>query len=166
MSSLTEQATALLNLIPETGAIGNVTLRKNLYATFDFSEGTINPTYEGLKEELLAAGLIKLGRGKGGSVRRLHFSSPGSESVEIGEAFAANAAISDSSVTEQAKDELRAALPLVEKLKDLPGMPKINEEEFARMKKELSAEISYPTGSLGEHVPDATGDSNEHGESF
>jgi hypothetical protein len=75
MSQLSEQAQNLLQLIPESGSIGNVTLRKKFYGpaglnilgaqdkgqTLDFAAA---------KTELLNNGIIKLGRGKGGSVRR------------------------------------------------------------------------------------------------
>lgn len=59
MSQLSEQAQNLLQLIPESGSIGNVTLRKNFPGDFAAA-----------KTELLNNGRIKLGRGKGGSVRR------------------------------------------------------------------------------------------------
>lgn len=60
---MTDQATRLLGTLPENGkSMGNVTLRK-LFATPE--------EYIAAKTELLTAGLITLGRGKGGSVRRI-----------------------------------------------------------------------------------------------
>lgn len=62
---MTEQAAQMLSLIPESGqSIGNVTLRKRFH-----SDDVIS--YEGTRQELLDAGLIALGRGRGGSVRRV-----------------------------------------------------------------------------------------------
>ena len=60
MSNLSEQAQNLLQLIPESASIGNVTLRKLFGEEF----------FAVAKTELLNAGVISLGRGKGGSVRR------------------------------------------------------------------------------------------------
>lgn len=79
--SLSEQAANLLALIPETGSIGNVTLRKNYKHAAEGQAGILLPRdydaeFATAKAELLAAGLIKLGRGKGGSVKRV---SPVSE---------------------------------------------------------------------------------------
>lgn len=69
---LSEQATNLLNLIPETGSIGNVTLRRKLLGPVELSDDPSYPViFSNAKSELLAAGLIKLGRGKGGSVKRV-----------------------------------------------------------------------------------------------
>lgn len=77
MSSLTEQAQNLLNLIPETGSIGNITLVNKFNAAFpsnpddpDETDTPFDENFKLAKAELLAAGLIKLGRGKGGSVKR------------------------------------------------------------------------------------------------
>ena len=60
MTQLSEQAQNLLQLIPESSSIGNVTLRKLFGEEF----------FAAAKSELLAAHYISLGRGKGGSVRR------------------------------------------------------------------------------------------------
>lgn len=60
-----------MSLIPETGSIGNVTLIKKFYLTFPAGSPVPGPElFQLAKSELLAAGLIKLGRGKGGSVKR------------------------------------------------------------------------------------------------
>jgi hypothetical protein len=59
---MTEQAEKMLALIPENGNIGNVSLRKAL--------GETPEAYFSVRQELLTAGLIATGRGKGGSVHR------------------------------------------------------------------------------------------------
>lgn len=67
--NISHNAKALLDMIPENGAaIGNITLRKALgYDTLEHT-GT---EYQDARKELLDANLITLGRGKGGSVRRI-----------------------------------------------------------------------------------------------
>lgn len=94
MSSLSEQANQLLGLIPETGSIGNVTLRRN----FNIGNGELGSDetgamvyFDAAKKELLAAGLIKLGRGKGGSVKRVSPVSEQLPAVESGSVSVFNA---------------------------------------------------------------------------
>lgn len=83
MEQLSEQAQNLLQLIPESGSIGNVTLRKKLAGTLPPGIETAAPDFfSEPKSELLAAGVIKLGRGKGGSVRRAILENPESGQVE------------------------------------------------------------------------------------
>lgn len=67
--NISHNAKALLEHIPMSGAaIGNVTLRKQLgYDTLEHT-GT---EYQDARQELLDAKLITLGRGKGGSVKRV-----------------------------------------------------------------------------------------------
>ena len=94
MSNLSEQAQNLLQLIPESGSIGNVTARAKLSLKFaEFrAAGTTTAeeyNYAAAKSELLAAHLISLGRGKGGSVKR-----------KVVPAFAENYARSESGQTE------------------------------------------------------------------
>ena len=71
MTQLSEQAQNLLQLIPESGSIGNVTLRRRFSEIFPPGIEIADPDFFSTpKSELLAAHLISLGRGKGGSVRR------------------------------------------------------------------------------------------------
>ena len=65
MTHLSEQAQNLLQLIPESGSIGNVTVRRAVAEKYP-----IGFDFAAAKSELLAAHVISVGRGKGGSVRR------------------------------------------------------------------------------------------------
>jgi hypothetical protein len=61
MNTLSAEAQELLNLIPENGSIGNVSLSARFGA---------DRNYWVVRQELLDAQMITLGRGRGGSVRR------------------------------------------------------------------------------------------------
>ncbi len=172
MSSLTEQAKNLLNLIPETGAIGNVTLRKKLVVKdnddplSELATEKLNEYFAVAKSELLAAGLIKLGRGKGGSVRRTEkwaeswkesdLVSPSPFIEQVGCNICGKAW--DSKVVSETLTSTGKKLTLHED--GSLSYPLTNSLTTA------DSTISYPTGSLGEHVPDATGDSSEIEEEF
>ena len=69
----------MFNLIPSNGTlIGNVTLRKAFWNKLEGtdsqpeSKSQAERLYWQVREDLLNLGLIKKGRGKGGSVKRTH----------------------------------------------------------------------------------------------
>ena len=71
LEGLSEQKIAareeqLLGLVPATDTIGNVTLRG--YLT---DQGWDEDTYWGIRNRLIERGILGIGRGKGGSVRRI-----------------------------------------------------------------------------------------------